>query len=61
LGEPERLQGQIVSSNFFQTLGIRPFRGRDFVAEDDRPGALPVAILSSLPTPKENVSAFCST
>ncbi|MCI0538356.1 MAG: ABC transporter permease, partial [Verrucomicrobiales bacterium] len=34
LGEPERLQGQIVSSNFFQTLGIRPFRGRDFVAED---------------------------
>src|SRR5438876_5612434 len=24
LGEPERLQGQIVSSNFFQTLGIPP-------------------------------------
>src|ERR1051325_4761769 len=45
-GEPERLQGQLVSANFFQTLGIRPFRGRDFVAEDDRPGALPVAILS---------------
>ena len=46
LGEPERLQGQIVSANFFQTLGIRPFRGRDFVAEDDRPGAMPVTILS---------------
>src|SRR5262245_44820973 len=45
-GEPERLQGQIVSSNFFQTLGIRPYRGRDFVAEDDRPGAEPVTILS---------------
>src|SRR5207249_736528 len=45
-GEPERLQGQIVSSNFFQTLGIRPFRGRDFVDEDDRPGAVPVTILS---------------
>src|SRR5213595_3963843 len=45
-GEPERLQGQIVSSNFFLTLGIRPFRGRDFVAEDDRPGAMPVTILS---------------
>ena len=46
LGEPERLQGQIVSSNFFQTLGIRPYRGRNFVAEDDRPGAVPVTILS---------------
>src|SRR2546428_9062618 len=46
LGEPERLQGQIVSSNFFQTLGIRPFRGRNFVAEDDRSGAVPVTILS---------------
>jgi putative ABC transport system permease protein len=44
--EPERLQGQIVSANFFQTLGIRPFRGRDFVADHNRPGALPVAILS---------------
>src|SRR5438128_10963006 len=45
-GEPERLQGQIVSANFFQTLGIRPFRGRNFVAEDDRPGAEPATILS---------------
>src|SRR4030095_3182352 len=45
-GEPERLQGQIVSSNFFQVLGIRPYRGRSFVAEDDRPGAVPVTILS---------------
>src|SRR2546425_2704197 len=46
LGEPERLEGQIVSSNFFQTLGIRPYRGRNFVAEDDRSGAVPVTILS---------------
>src|SRR5882762_2464772 len=46
LGEPERLQGQIVSSNFFQMLGIRPYRGRNFVAEDDRPGAEPATILS---------------
>src|SRR5438093_944777 len=44
--EPERLQGQIVSANFFSTIGISPFRGRDFVADDDRPGAAPVAILS---------------
>src|SRR5436309_6821871 len=46
MGEPERLQGQIVSSNFFRTLGIRPYRGRNFVAEDDRPGAVPATILS---------------
>src|SRR5947208_10395513 len=31
-GEPERLQRPIVPANFFQTIGIRPFRGRDVVA-----------------------------
>src|SRR6266536_2991379 len=46
LGEPERLQGQIVSANFFQTLGIRPYSGRNFVAEDDLPGAAPVTSLT---------------
>jgi len=45
-GEPERLQGHLVSADFFRTLGVRPFRGRDFVTEDDGAGALPVAILS---------------
>jgi putative ABC transport system permease protein len=45
-GEPERLQGRIVSAEFFSTLGIKPALGRDFLAEEDRPGANPAAILS---------------
>jgi putative ABC transport system permease protein len=45
-GEPERLRGRIVSAEFFSTLGIKPMLGRDFLAEEDRPGATPAAILS---------------
>jgi putative ABC transport system permease protein len=45
-GEPERLQGRLVSAEFFSTLGIQPLLGRDFLAEEDRPGATPAAILS---------------
>jgi putative ABC transport system permease protein len=45
-GEPERLQGRIVSAEFFSTLGIKPMLGRDFLAEEDRPGATPAVILS---------------
>ena len=45
-GEPERLQGRVVSAAFLSTLGIEPRLGRDFLAEEDRPGAAPAAILS---------------
>src|SRR6185503_759369 len=45
-GEPERLQGRLVSAEFFSTLGIQPMLGRDFFAEEDRPGATPAVILS---------------
>ena len=45
-GESERLQGRLVSANFLSTLGIKPIRGRDFLAEDDQPNATPVAIIS---------------
>ncbi len=45
-GESERLQGRLVSANFLATLGVKPIRGRDFLAEDDRPGAIPVVLLS---------------
>lgn len=45
-GEPERLIGRLVSASFLSTLGIEPILGRDFVADDDRPGATPTTILS---------------
>ena len=35
-GEPERLEGQLVSSSYFQTLGVLPALGRSFVAADDQ-------------------------
>jgi hypothetical protein len=31
-GESERLQGRLVSANFLYTFGIKPIRGRDFLA-----------------------------
>ena len=45
-GEPERLMGRLVSAGFLSTLGVEPLLGRDFVADDDRPGATPTVILS---------------
>jgi putative ABC transport system permease protein len=44
--EPERLQGRIVSAGFFSLLGTPLLLGRDFVNEDDRPGATPTVVLS---------------
>ena len=42
-----RVNGELVSGNFFQTLGVSPWVGRLFTQEDDRtPGAHPVAVLS---------------
>jgi len=43
---PERLDGQRVSADYFRTLGISPFRGRDFQASDDRFRGPNVVILS---------------
>jgi len=44
--EPERLQGRLVSAGFLSTLKVKPLLGRDFVADDDRPGATPTVLLS---------------
>lgn len=44
-GEPERLQVRMVSSQFFNVLGVPPARGRSFTETDDFPGADPVVIL----------------
>jgi predicted permease len=43
--EAERLSGYMVSADFFPTLGVTPILGRTFLADDDHPGAAPVAIL----------------
>jgi predicted permease len=45
-GEPERLQGRLASPEFLPALGVEPILGRNFVADDDHPGAAPVALLS---------------
>jgi predicted permease len=42
---PERLGGAYLSADAFRLLGERPILGRDFVADDGRPGAAAVAIL----------------
>jgi putative ABC transport system permease protein len=45
-GEPERLQGRMVSVSFFSTLGYRPALGRDFLEDEDRPGGERAVILT---------------
>src|ERR1700675_3092014 len=46
-GQSERATGEMVSGNYFETLGVRAFLGRLIGPEDDRtPGAHPVAVLS---------------
>jgi len=44
--EPERLDGQRVSANYFRVLGTPPALGRNFDSSDDRPGGPRLAILS---------------
>jgi putative ABC transport system permease protein len=46
-GKSERATGEMVSGNYFEVLGVRPWIGRLFTQEDDRvPGAHSVAVLS---------------
>jgi predicted permease len=46
-GEPRRLQGQVVSSNYFDVLGVRPALGRFFAPEEDAaPWAHPAVVIS---------------
>ncbi|HKN47121.1 MAG TPA: ABC transporter permease, partial [Candidatus Polarisedimenticolia bacterium] len=45
--DPERVDGRSVTFAFLATLGAPPVLGRDFIREDDRPGAEPVAILGN--------------
>jgi predicted permease len=45
-GPASFVQGEMVSGDFFETLGVVPAVGRLLTPSDDRPGAPPVAILS---------------
>jgi predicted permease len=44
--EPHRIFAEVVTANYFATLGLHPFLGRFFLpSEDATPGASPVAVL----------------
>jgi predicted permease len=44
--EPHRVFVEVVTANYFDTLGIRPFMGRFFLSSEDiTPGAAPVVVL----------------
>lgn len=44
---PERLFGELVTANYFDTLGLRPVKGRFFLPEEDRtPGTHAVVVLT---------------
>jgi predicted permease len=43
---PRPVRSELVTGNYFSTLGVRAFGGRVFTADDDRPAAPPVVVLS---------------
>jgi predicted permease len=43
---PGYVRGEFVSADLFPLLGVPPARGRGFVAEDERAGGAPVALVS---------------
>lgn len=45
-GDAQRVTATKVSANAFDTLGVRPWLGRTFASDEDRPGRNRVAILS---------------
>lgn len=44
--EPVRVRQSVVSAGFFDVLGVRPARGRTFVAEEQRPGGPGAVVVS---------------
>ncbi len=45
-GEPRRYTGAYMTEDFLKILGVHPAMGRDFTAEDNKPGAPKVLLLS---------------
>jgi predicted permease len=46
-GEAEHIRGEMVSADFFSTLGVQPVAGRWFTPQEDQLGGAPVAVLSA--------------
>ena len=44
--KPESVNARIVTHGYFKVMRVSPFMGRDFNAEDDKPGAAPVTLIS---------------
>ena len=47
IGEAEQVPTQLVTSDFFPILGVKPVAGRAFLRSDDQIGAPPVALVSA--------------
>jgi putative ABC transport system permease protein len=46
-GQAERVEGALVTGNYFDVLGVKPELGRTFLVDEDKtPGASPVAVIS---------------
>jgi putative ABC transport system permease protein len=43
---PEQINGVAATAGMFPLLGVKPFLGRPFYAEEERPGSAPVAVIS---------------
>jgi len=46
VGDPQRIKSNVVTTNFFQVLGVQPMLGRSFLPEAERPGSPFTAIIS---------------
>jgi predicted permease len=46
-GEAEHIRGEMVSADFFSTLGVQPTIGRWFTSQEDQIGGAPVVIISA--------------
>ncbi|WP_415907134.1 ABC transporter permease [Oleiharenicola sp. Vm1] len=45
-GDPQQVAGMHIDANFLPVLGVQPLLGRNFNADEDRPGGEPVVMLS---------------
>ncbi|HEY1109213.1 MAG TPA: ABC transporter permease [Opitutaceae bacterium] len=45
-GTPQRYTGAYITEDFLKILGVAPAKGREFTAEDNRPGAEKVTLIS---------------